>query len=266
MNIHESLKVFDRITFEEKNHCYFIDGELAGAPSVTKLLKQHKKPFDADAAAEKVAKRERVTAEYIKAKWAAGNLYSSTIGTLLHKYIENFYCNVNESCDVDLTQLTFEHKEMIKKNLPILTSQFKSFHKDHSELEYIKSELIIGDLSDTRVCGMVDMLAYNKKTKKFDIIDFKTNKRMEKENKYREYLLYPFEHLMAGQVNEYTIQLNTYEYILEKNIPDIEIGRKIIVWFNPNNEDYKVVPVHNIQDRIKEMFRLFKTSSLFEET
>lgn len=265
MKILDDLKVFERITFEEKTHSYFIDGEPSNAPSVTKLLKQHKKPFDADSAAIRVAKREKVTAEYIKAKWAADNLYSTTIGSLLHKYIENFYCNKDDKCDVDVEALTFDNKELLKKNLPILTAQFNSFREKNEHIKHIRSELIIGDIDDTRICGMCDMLAFNPKTNKYEILDFKTNKKIEKENKYGDFLLYPFEHLHAGQFNEYTIQLNTYEYILKKIIPEIEIGRKAIVWFNANNQDYCLMQVPSIQDRIKEMFRLFKTTSLLAE-
>ena len=266
MNILDDLKVFERITFQEKNHLYFIDGLPTNAPSVTRLLKQHKKPFDVDAAAVRVAKREKVTPEYIKARWAADNLYSTTIGSLLHKYIENFYCNKNDSCDVKLDDLTFDNRETLKKNLPTLVSYFKNFYEENKEIVHLRSELILGDVNDTKICGMCDMLAYNSKTKKYDLLDFKTNKKMEKESKYRDYLLYPFEHLSAGHVNEYTIQLNTYEYLINKYIPDIEIGRKLILWLHPSNPNYRLIQVQTIQDRIKEMFRLFKTSSLFAET
>jgi ATP-dependent exoDNAse (exonuclease V) beta subunit len=265
MNIDEELKVFKRITYIEDNHQYLIDGLPTYAPSVTRLLSRHKPEFDSDAAAAHVAKKERVTPEYIKAKWAENNLYSTTIGTLLHKHIENFYCKTNEKCNVNVDELTFDNKKLLLENLPKLVKQFEDFYKDNPHLEYVRSELILGDVNDTKICGTCDMLVYNKLTNQYDILDFKTNKKMENKSKYKKRLLYPFEHMDACQVNEYTIQLNTYEYFLSKNT-SINIGRKVIVWFNANNDTYKAIPVYSIQDKIKEMFRQFKTSSLFVET
>ena len=214
MNIAKELEAFDRITFVEEGHNYFIDGVLNTSPSVTRLLKQFKQKFDVDQAAVRVAKRQGTTVDHIKAEWEMNNLYSTTIGSMFHKYVENFYCKKDDAFEGNFNMLGFDEKQKIKQNLPKLVDYFNNFYKDHSEYESVKSEFVVGDLDDTKVCGMLDMLATNSKTGSLEIWDFKTNKKIA-HSTYGN-LFYPFEDMCEGQINEYTIQLNTYKYFVEK--------------------------------------------------
>jgi hypothetical protein len=38
----------------------------------------------------------------------------------------------------------------------------------------------------------------------------------------------------------YSLQLELYKQIIEKNIP-IKLGKSYIVWFSHNNDDYKII-------------------------
>lgn len=261
--IEDQLLKFERITFLEKTHSYLIDGAPTGAPSVTQLLKRHKKPFDLEAVSARVAKRKGVTTESIKAEWSSANLYSTKIGSMLHKYIENFYLNIKAPFEGTFEELSYEQKKKIERNLPLLVSHFKEFYQENPHIKCVRTEVVLGDIHDTKVCGMADVLAFNEESQKLEILDFKTNKKMEKKTKYGN-LLYPFDTMSEGQINEYTIQLNTYKYFIEKET-NLRIDKLKIVWFNPENKSYKLFELEDIQDKIKEMFLLFKKSSLFEE-
>ena len=262
--VKRQLKVFDRITFEEDTHRYLIDGEYSNSPSVTRLLHQFKKPFELETIARCVARREGVPVDVIKQEWALNNLYSTTIGSMLHKYIEGTYIDEHLEFKLPFGALGVEEKEKIKKNFPVLVKQFKEYFKDSKHLKCLKSEIIVGDVDDTRICGTSDMLALNKKTGELEIIDFKTNKKMESKGKYGN-LLYPFDDMPACELAEYTIQLNTYKYVVEK-MTDLKIGQLKLVWFNVNNPSYKEFKLDHIQKQIEEMFDRFKAKSLFEAT
>lgn len=261
MKLFEELTIFDRITFVEKSHSYLIDGQLSGSPSVTRLLKKFKKDFDKITIAARVAKRTKTTKEAVLADWELNNLYSTTLGSMLHKYIENYYCNKRIEFDGDFKGLGLDEKKKIAKNLPILIEYFQNFYNDNKHLICVKTEIVLGDVNDTRVCGMSDLLCYNNQTKQLEILDFKTNKKMEKSSPYGN-LFYPFDEMSEGEINEYTIQLNTYKYFIEK-YTSLKIDKLKIIWFNVINDNYKLIELPDIQPKIKLMFERFNASSLF---
>ena len=263
MNLFKELSVFNRITFVEKNHSYLIDGKPSGSPSVTKILKQFKKEFDKETAATRVAKRMRVSVKQVLADWELNNLYSTTLGSMIHKYIENYYCNKRVEFEGSFSGLGFDEKKQISENLPKLINYFQNFYNDYNHLICVKNEIVLGDIEDTRVCGMSDLLCYNTQTDKLEILDFKTNKKMEKTSPYGS-LFYPFDDMSEGEINEYTIQLNTYKYFVEK-YTNIKIDKLRIVWFNVCNDSYKVFELDDIQTNIKLMFDKVKSASLFAE-
>jgi hypothetical protein len=262
MNLIKELSVFNRVTFVEKTHSYLIDGKPTNSPSVTKLLKKFKTEFDKDAAATRVAKRLNVSTKQLLADWELNNLYSTTIGSMLHKYIENFYCNKRVEFEGSFNGLGFDEKKQIAQNLPKLIGYFQNFYNDYNHLLCVRNEIVLGDINDTKVCGMSDLLCYNEQTDELEILDFKTNKKMEQHSKFGK-LLYPFDEMSMGEVNEYTIQLNTYKYFIEK-YTNLKIKKLRIIWFNVVNDNYKVYELKDIQPQIEQMFVQFKSASLFE--
>jgi hypothetical protein len=260
-NLFKELSVFNRITFVEDSHSYLIDNQPTNSPSVTQLLKRFKRKFDADAASSRVAKKRGVTKEQVKAEWEMNNLYSTTIGSMLHKYIENFYCNKKVAYEGTFQQLGYDEKQKLEQNFPTLVQHFQNFYEDNKHLHCVKNEIVLGDISDTKVCGMSDMLCYNEQTDSLEILDFKTNKKMERNSKHGK-LFYPFEHLDECEVNEYTIQLNTYKYFIEKST-NLKVDKLKIIWFNVVNDNYKQIELADMQNQIKLMFDQFKSDSLF---
>ena len=261
MNIQEELSVFNRISFKEETHSYFIDGLPTDMLSVTGLLKKFKKEFDKLSVAKRVAKKRNICVEELLAEWNDNNLYSTTLGTMLHKYIENHYCNKKEQYQGSFKHLGQEEKLKILNTLPTLIGYFHNFYKDNNHLQCIKSEIILGDIDDTKICGTSDLLCYNTQTRKYELLDFKTNKKMEN-NSYAK-LFYPFETMFEGQINEYTIQLNVYKYFIEK-YTNIRLDELKIVWFNSSNDNYKIYKVPEIQKSINLMFNVIKSNSLFD--
>lgn len=261
LNLTKELAVFNRITFFEKTHSYCIDNAPTNAPSTTRLLKRFKKEFNKEEAAARVAKRMNLSTQTVLATWEEENLYSTTIGSILHKYVENFYCNKRVEYDgVISSKLSATDKQNIALNLPILVKHFQNFYEENSHLLCIRSEAVLGDINDTKVCGMTDLLVYNTKTDQIEVLDFKTNKKIE-HSKYGN-LLYPFDDMCEGEINEYTIQLNTYQYFIEK-YTNIKISNRKIIWINSKQDNFKIFELKEIQDKVKEMFNCYKKDSLF---
>ena len=248
--------MFKRITFIESTHSYLIDGNSTNCPSVTQLIKKFKKPFEKERMARMVANKTGSTSEQVKREWDQNNLFSTTLGSMLHKYIENFYNGKRLPFDGDLKNLKNEQKEQIIEVFPKLTKQFHNFAKTNHCLHSIKNEFVVGDLNDTNICGMLDMLCYNSETDEIEILDFKTNKKMAKESRYGK-LLSPFDDMSEGEINEYTIQLNVYKYIIEKHT-SLKISKMKIIWINRNNDEYQMFELDHIQDKIAQMFDCFR--------
>lgn len=264
MNLTKELSVFNRITFVEKDHRYLIDNERANCLSVTRAIKKFKPEFDKIGNATRIAKRTHQTTESVLADWDMNNLYSTTLGSMLHKYTENYYNNKRSNFEGSFEGLGFDEKQQITKTLPVLVQYFQNFYNDNACLLCVKNELVVGDLEDTKICGMVDLLSYNTKTDELEIIDFKTNKRMGRNPKYGN-LFPPFDDMSQGEINEYTIQLNLYKYFVEK-YTSLKISKLKLVWINAQNENYKLIELDTITDRITTMLLYLKRDALFEET
>ena len=255
MNIFKELSVFNKITFVEKTHTYFIDNVQSHGFSVTGLIKRVKPVFDVESVSLKVARKNGVSQESIKEEWELKNKLSTTLGSIVHKYIENFYANKKIAVDQSLVSsiLKTEQKIQLLERLPVLVQYFQQFYSDYSDLICARTELVVGDLDDTRICGMVDLLCYNCATDSYEIVDFKTNKNINTKAKYKTKLKAPFDLMPDCELTHYTIQLNAYKYIIEK-YTSIKISGLKIVWLNVNNDTYKVFELEDIQQEITEVF------------
>ena len=142
-----------------------------------------------------------------------------------------------------------------------MVGYFQNFYRENPQFKCIKNEFIVGDLDDTKICGTADMLALNAQTNSLEIFDFKTNKKLNNSSKYSK-LFYPFDDMDECEINEYTIQLNTYKYFIEK-YTNLKVGDMKLIWLQPSNDTYKIISLPSIQEKIIVMLERFKATSLF---
>lgn len=239
----QKLKVFDRITFYDNEHSYKIDGEPSAKVSVTGLVNTVKEPFDEEKWAAIKAKEFGFTPEEMKLVWKKNNQMSTYQGSTLHNYIDNYYQNKVKPYNRDLAKAILGdvlHDKMYG-NLKVLVKQFNNFYSDTSKyILPIKNEFVVGDLENTRICGMLDMLAYNTLTDQFEIFDFKTNKRFSETSEFKKKFNPPVSHLDECEYNIYSLQLSLYKFFIQK-YTDVKIDKLKIVWFSVNNENYKII-------------------------
>lgn len=259
LNELQKLKVFDRITFYDDKHTYKIDGEFSAKMSVTGLVNTVKEPFEEDKWAEIKAKEFGFTPEEMKLVWKKNNQMATYQGSTLHNYIDNYYQNKVKPYNRDLAKAILGdvlHEKMYE-NLKVLVKQFNNFYSDTSEyILPIKNEFVVGDLGDTRICGMLDMLAFNTYTNKFEIFDFKTNKKFNIQSTFDKTLLSPLNHLKECEFNIYSLQLSLYKMFIQK-YANIEIDKLKIVWFSVNNENYQIIELDYLPNECSTLLKKY---------
>jgi len=195
---------------------------------------------------------ECVTEEQVKNEWLYKNHHATYEGSVLHDYIENYLSNRIFPYPKESPEgLKFEE---IKETFEIMRKQFIDFYEKAvrpGHLIPIRSELVVGD-SDYGITGMVDQLFWSTKHNEFQIWDWKTNTVLNMDNKYGNKMSHILSDLDDCEYNTYSLQLGVYKHIIEKNTK-IKIGRCFLVWFNEENENFKVIKTKNFDDRVKEM-------------
>ena len=268
MNVLKDLKVFDRIIFIDRSHTYHIDNKPSAKYSVTGFIESFKEPFERDKWAEIKAKEFGLNPEDIKKEWDYKNLYSKVLGTVFHGYAENYYNNkiVPYSKEWVSSQLSKEQHQELRQTLEVLLVQFNNFYNDtKSFLIPIKNEFVIGDLKNTGICGMIDMLCYNTKLDCFEIYDFKTNKEINYSNKFGKKFLPPLNHLDVCEINSYSLQLGLYKKFIEDNT-SIKVKNLYVLWFNKKNENYQLLPLLNLESEVNLMVEKFSEDQINQKT
>ena len=236
------------IIFDEEPHIYYIKGSDDNI-SVTTFVHSNLFPqFDADKIISKMMKSRNwekskyygKTPDEIKEEWEKNRVESSEAGTEMHKSIELFYNNeiVNNS--------SIEYQYFLK---------FNEEHKD--ELVPYRTEWIVFD-EETKFAGSIDMV-YKKKNgndQNLIIYDWKRSKKITDENNFeRGYP--PVEHLPNSNYWHYSLQLNIYKKILEKNYNKI-IDEMYLLSLHPNNASYIKIKVPLLEEEVDNIFNLRK--------
>jgi ATP-dependent exoDNAse (exonuclease V) beta subunit len=244
---------FSRIKFFDKNHTYTIDNNPAKM-SVSGLIKKYEKPFEQEKIAGFVARKNEKSVEQILAEWNFLKEYSCHKGSEFHKFVENFLTRKQTTIDKESlinffkTFNSFYKENSIKtyyEEMAHLIKNFLNFYewwrKDHI---LVKSEFVIGD-KKSGICGTVDNLSFNKKTKNFVIFDYKTNKEIKKQNPRDETFLAPFEYLSHCEYIKYSLQMWLYQTIIENNTP-YKVPSSYIVWV-ANKENFELMETLNLK-------------------
>jgi ATP-dependent exoDNAse (exonuclease V) beta subunit len=250
-------KSFEGIIFSEKDHTYIINNSPAKS-SVTQLLKKYEKPFDTNKIAAVVAAKQGVLVEDIKNLWEFKKNFSCEKGTLFHSYVENFLqkkkIQLNKQA---ISQFVYENIDYVTEqqfytDVAHYISNFQNFYnywkQDHI---LIRPELVVGD-EETKVCGCIDNLSFNTKTKELVIFDYKTNKEIKTVG--RERLLSEMSHLTNCELVKYSLQLWLYNLILERNTP-FKLADPYIVWVGKPNS-YELIQALDLRKEAEMILKL----------
>ena len=233
----------DHISFQEEGHIYTIDGDKSFISTTTWVHNFFKK-FDPDAIISKMMNSKKwpsskyfgQTPEEIKFGWNENGRIASEAGTKMHADIEDFYNGipvVNDSVEY---------------------SYFKNFEVKHRHLKPYRTEWCVWD-KKLKLCGSIDML-YDNGDGTISIYDWKRCKEIRQTNDWGERgLPGPIKHLHDCNFYHYSLQLNIYKALLEKNY-DLKVTDLAIVCLHPNNEnnDYQKYMIPDLQKEVAELF------------
>lgn len=245
---------FSNIKFFDKDHHYEIDGERV-SKSVSQIISKYEKPFDTKNIAERVAKRENRHIDEVLNEWEWNKNYSCHKGSEFHLIVEQFFQRrsvpINRNSFIGFLKENgdiFNQNDRIKtyyNEIALFINNFKNFYdwwkEDHILL---KSEFVIGD-KETKLCGTIDNLSYNKKTNELVLFDYKTNKEIKKQGYKGETLLAPLNSIPKCELGKYSLQLWLYKLIIERNTP-FKVGDSYIVWV-AGKDNYELIPLLDVK-------------------
>jgi len=230
-NPHERDK---NITFKENGHIYNVNG-VNNFTSVTTWVKRKFEKFDADKIIDTMMNSKHwesnkyygMTKQEIKEAWNTNRDAAASNGTNMHKMFEDYY---NQEPMHYYNSETIEYK------------YFSEFIKDHSHLKPYRTEWMIYD-EQMKIAGSIDMVYLNEDGT-LSIYDWKRCKSIDKTNPYNKFSIdLKYNYLPDTNYWHYTLQLNMYKTILERNYGFV-VSELFLVGIHPElHTSYKKIKV-----------------------
>ena len=223
------------ITFEEEGHKYTINGET-NYTSVTTWLKKFFYPFNDELIINNMMKSPKwpdskyfgMTKEEIKKQWRDSGNEAAKLGTAMHKMFEDHYNGL--SVDGSNSGIEYDY--------------FTNFITDHPTLKPFRSEWTVYD-EEYRLSGSIDMLFINDDGT-LSIYDWKRCKSIDKMPSFNKFAKPPIKHIPDTNFWHYSIQLNAYKTIIERNY-GYKVKDMYLVCIHPdldtNYQKHEVLPM-----------------------
>ena len=239
---------FNDITYHDEPHKYYLDGkELI---SVTTIIHRYQEEFAEDYWSNYKAEEYALTQKEVLRGWEFINKKGTMKGSAIHDYAECLFQNKVFPYPEQLMLDEFGF-DPVWEEYKITKKHVDKFYADvQGKLIPIRTEMVVYD-RESLIGGMVDMLFYNKKAKCFQIWDWKTNKKFDKEMKSR-HLKDKLYMLEESDLELYSLQLAMYKHIIEKNT-GLKLGQSYVVWFSHNNDSYEVIKCKDREYYVKEI-------------
>ena len=187
------------IVFTEEDHSYITKINYT---SVTTLVGMFFPKFDSEKIAPLSAHKHGKTTEEILEEWKTAGEEACALGTKIH-----------ETCEDVLLGNSFRNTSNNENEERMMNVAKIAAKKIKTEFDILGVEKLIFN-EQLGIAGTIDLLAKSKKSGKVYIFDWKTNKRILKENDFGTKGLGPITHLDDCNYNHYALQLSIYQYIL----------------------------------------------------
>lgn len=246
-----------RLEFEEAGHVYFWDGEdikNIGGTSATTFIKSFFNEFNPQHCIRAITRGRKYltdpTYKYYKKTnkeildmWAKNRDEAAEAGTRFHLDVELSYNGISVENDTKEWQ------------------QFQMFEKsrDKSMMPF-RTEWMIYD-TELRLAGSMDMVFKNSDGT-YSIYDWKRSKAIKiKDSKKAKF---PIDHVADCNFMHYSLQLNLYKYILQKNY-GLKISNMVLVVCHPVQHGFRKIVCPDMQAEIMDMLD-FRRLSLFKHS
>lgn len=264
------------LVFDEPAHKYTITCDPDSKyTSVTTWNHSHFPHFDADKVIANMMRGKNwnpenkywgLTVKEIKDLWSQNGASVSGAGTDMHFDIE---CFMNQELPGDCTHrdlLENYHEFLEKGNDPPNTSEewnyFLQYARAFPDFKPYRTEWMIYD-EELKLAGSIDMV-YENPDGTLNIYDWKRAKEIKKTNGFGETATTDcINHLPHTNYWHYSLQLNTYKAILEK-----QYGKTIkdlyLVRLHPNNtkQTYDLIKCADLSQEIQDLFELRRQKTI----
>lgn len=202
----------NNIHLNKKEHTYSLKSNpTLNFTSVTTFIDQFFEKFDSQKIATNLvqnhSKYSDYTVEGLIKEWKDAAQH----GTDVHEEIEDW----------------IKEEKIPSENKSKYGIRWLHAYKKQSNIEIISEVILYSE--EMKISGTVDILALNKYTGKYDIIDWKTSKRINKKSfNGKMGIKPPTKNIMDCNFSHYALQLSLYRYILERYY-GLEIENQYIV-------------------------------------
>jgi ATP-dependent exoDNAse (exonuclease V) beta subunit len=250
----------DFLTFDEPSHVYaHTVREDIKFTSVTTFIHHFFPTFDPVVAIQKMKSGRKwndrhefwgKSSEEIQKIWKDRGVEAANLGTIMHNNIEAFLNNSELPPDYTHAMLYERYKVKDVTDVTPEWQYFLQYVQDTPDKVPFRTEWRIFDL-ELKLAGSIDMVYKNMEDGTLSIYDWKRSKEIKRENKYEK-----SEKLGLPDCNffHYSLQLNTYKYMLEKSY-GFKVRDLFLVVLHPNKETYQLVECADLQDMVKELLK-----------
>lgn len=221
-------------TFSEETHTYVI-GDTANPfsrlISCTTLVHQFVPPFDKVSVARRVALKTGANPDDIVAEWDKAGKDSCEFGTRVH-----------EICEDALLGKPPRNKARNEEERAVMKIAWDKAKKiQESSSAILGVELMVFSPS-LRIAGTIDLIVKDKDGNVW-ILDWKTNKEIDKPAFRGERMLPPVQTLENSTINRYALQLSIYQLVLlaEGYLSPADRINRALIHLGPSQA--KIIPV-----------------------
>lgn len=261
------------LVFDEPTHKYSILSDPGTRyTSVTTWNHSHFPKFDADEVIQNMMRGKNwnpdnkywgLTANQIKDQWSQNGAAVSGAGTNLHFDIE---CFMNQDLKNDYTHrnLLENYQKNPNNNVSEEWNYFLKFIHENPRLQPYRTEWMIYD-EELKIAGSIDMV-YENPDETLSIYDWKRAKEITKTNGFGETAKTEcIQHLPNTNYWHYSLQLNTYKAILERQYGKI-VKDLYLVRLHPNNvnQTFELIRCADLSQEITALFEIHKTQNSYK--
>lgn len=223
------------LTFDEKKR-RFTDEDGCTYNSVTKFINQFFPQFDAEAQAERMGKRDGVDPQVYLDQWKEKGKKASEHGDKVHEFCEKYIkTGIYEKHPDKKTDKCIQHAKAC-----IDGYQFKIISCEKPIFSY-----------DLKLMGVVDLIGRLNGLLVVD--DWKTNGKIRDRGFNGEMGFQPFDILPNSEIGKYTLQLNTYLYIMRRENYYPWHTDSLIRIFHITENGTWTIPLLNVQKQLEEV-------------
>jgi ATP-dependent exoDNAse (exonuclease V) beta subunit len=257
------------VNFTEETHTYTIGDGSKKYTSTTTFIHTLFEQFNADKVITNMMMSKKwgsskyygKTREEIKLEWSSKAKRSSSDGSGLHYYIEMFMNqNVDNPTHLTLLEMyeTQNREEFIDVYETKEWSYFLQFVSNFPDLKPYRTEWMIYD-EECSIAGSIDMVYINDDGT-LSIYDWKRCMSIDKTSGWNKYGIEEcVSHLPDTNFWHYSLQLNIYKKILEKNY-GVSIVKVVLVKLHPENKsnNFELIKLPFLHEEVKSLFEILE--------